>query len=41
MICTTDAAFADIAGSDDVFGHIMVQLTSGPLVGPLAGGGAA
>ena len=41
MICTTDAAFADIAGNDDVFGHIMVQLTRGPLVGPLAGGGAA
>ena len=41
MICTTNAAFADIAGSDDVFGRILVQLTSGPLVGPPAGGGAA
>ena len=41
MICTTDAAFADIAGSDDEFGHIQVRLTSGPLIGPLAGAGAA
>lgn len=41
MICATDAAFADIAGSDDAFGHILVQLTAGPLAGPLAVGGAA
>lgn len=40
VICTTDAAFADIAGNDDEFGHILVQMASGPLVGPLAAGSA-
>ena len=40
MICTTDAAFVDIAGSDDKFGHIQVQPASGPLIGHLAGAGA-
>ena len=37
VICTADKAFADVHGNDDEFGHIWVQLTSGPLVGPLAG----
>ena len=32
MICTADKAFADIPGSDEEFGGIAVQLTSGPLV---------
>ena len=36
-ICTTDAAFADIAGSDDMFGHIKIQLTRDPLIDLLAG----
>ena len=40
VILTADAAFADIAGNDDEFGHILVQLASGPLVGPLAAGAA-
>ena len=35
VICTTDAAFADIAGNDDEFGHIGIQLTSTGAVGPL------
>lgn len=36
VICTTDAAFADIAGSDDdEFGHIKIQPTSTGAVGPL------
>lgn len=38
-ICTTDAAFADIAGSDGVFGHIRIQLTGDPLIDLLAGRG--
>ena len=37
VICTTDAALADVAGSDAQFGGIQVQLTSGPLIGPLSG----
>ena len=37
VICTTDAAFADIAGSDDEFGHIGIQPTSTGAVGPLYG----
>ena len=37
VICTTDAALADVAGSDAQFGRIQVQLTSGPLIGPLSG----
>ena len=36
-ICTTDAAFADIAGNDDMFGHIKIQLTRDPLIDLLAG----
>ncbi len=39
-ILTTDVAFADIAGNDDEFGHILIQLASEPLVGPLAAGAA-
>ena len=35
VICTTDAAFADIAGNDDEFGHIGILLTSTGAVGPL------
>ena len=38
-ICTTDAAFADIAGNDGVFGHIKIQLTGDPLIDLLAGRG--
>ena len=38
VICTTDMAFADIAGNDDEFGHIEVQTTRGPLIGLLGGG---
>ena len=38
VIITSDAAFADIEGSDDEFGHIRVQLTGKPLIGPLGGG---
>ena len=44
VICTTDMAFADIAGNDNEFGHIKVQTTRGPLIGLLGGdraGGAA
>ena len=40
VICTTDAALADVAGSDAQFGRIQVQLTSEPLVGPLSGSAA-
>ena len=40
VICTTDAALADIAGRDDGFGGIQVQLTSAPLVGLLSGSAA-
>ena len=39
-ILTTDVAFADIAGNDDEFGHILIQLASEPLIGPLAAGAA-
>ena len=35
VICTTDKAFVDIAGSDDEFDHIQVQLTGVGAVGPL------
>ena len=38
-ICTTDAAFADIAGNDGTFGHIKIQLTGAPLIDLLAGRG--
>ena len=37
VICTTDAAFADIEGNDEDFGHIRIQMTNGPLIGPLIG----
>ncbi len=37
VIITSDAAFADIEGNDDEFGHIRVQLTSGPLIDLLGG----
>ena len=37
VICTTDAALADIAGRDDEFGSIQVQLTGAPLIGLLSG----
>ena len=43
VICTTDMAFADIAGNDDEFGHIQTQLADGAAAGPLydlARGGA-
>ena len=40
VICTTDAALADIAGRDDEFGRIQVQLTSAPLIGLLSGSAA-
>ena len=39
-ICTTDTAFADIVGNDAEFGHLKVQLTSGPLIDLLSGGAA-
>ena len=39
-ICTTDTAFADIVGNDAEFGHLKVQLTSGPLIDLLSGGTA-
>lgn len=43
-ICTTDKAFADVAGNDAEFGHIMMQLTNvgpiGPLYGPSGNGRA-
>lgn len=35
VTCTTDAAFADTAGSDDEFGRIKILLTSTGAVGPL------
>ena len=37
VICTTDKAFADIAGNDGEFGHIQIQLTSVGAIGPLYG----
>ena len=37
VICTTDAALADIAGRDDEFGRIHVQVTGRPLIGLLSG----
>ena len=37
VIITSDAAFADIEGNDDKFGHIRVQLTGGPLIDLLGG----
>ena len=40
VICTNDAAFVEIVGNDDEFGHIQVQVTSGPLIDLLGGGGA-
>lgn len=40
VICTTDAAFVEIVGNDDEFGHIQVQMTNGPLIDLLGGGGA-
>ena len=41
VIFTTDAAFADIEGGDDEFGHIRIQMASGPLAdGPPASGAA-
>ena len=39
VIITSDAAFADIEGSDDMFGHIRVQLVGGPLIDMLGGDG--
>ena len=35
VICTTDAAFADIEGNDEDFGHIRIQMTNGPLIDEL------
>lgn len=32
VICTADAAFADIEGSDSEFGHIKIQMVGGPLI---------
>ena len=40
VICTTDAAWADVEGNDEEFGHIGIQTTGGPLIAPLIGGGA-
>ncbi len=37
VICTTDAAFADIEGNDEDFGHIRIQMTNASLIGPLIG----
>ena len=34
-ICTTDKAFADVAGNDAELGHIMMQLTNVGPIGPL------
>ena len=34
VICTADAAFADIEGNDGEFGHIRIQMAGGP---PIAG----
>ncbi len=39
VIITSDAAFADIEGNDNEFGHIRVQLTGGPLIDLLGGDG--
>ena len=39
VIITSDAAFADIEGSDDMFGHIRVQLVGEPLIDLLGGDG--
>lgn len=36
VICTTDAAFADIVGNDSEFGHIQVWLAGGPAPGRAA-----
>ena len=36
-ICTTDKAFADIAGNDGEFGPVQIQLTSVGAIGPLYG----
>lgn len=41
VIITSDAAFADIEGNDDKFGHIKVQLTGGPLIDLLGGDSSA
>ena len=38
VIITSDAAFADIEGSDGGFGHIRIQLTGGPLIDLLSDG---
>ena len=40
VICTTDAALADVAGSDAQFGRIQIQLTGEPLIDPLSGSAA-
>ena len=32
VICTADAAFADIEGNDGEFGHIRIQMVGGPLI---------
>ena len=32
VICTADAAFADIEGNDGEFGHIRIQMAGGPLI---------
>ena len=32
VICTADAAFADIEGNDAEFGHIRIQMAGGPLI---------
>ena len=39
IIITTDAALADIAGRENGCGHIRIQITSGPLIDLLGGGG--
>ena len=39
IIITTDAALADIVGRENGCGHIRIQITSGPLIDLLGGGG--
>ena len=40
LILTSDAAFADIEGNDNEFGHIRIRITARPLIDLLAGGKA-
>lgn len=40
VICTTDAAFADVEGNDSEFGRIRIQMAGGALISPVVGDGA-